>query len=238
MDKSPQRIERLFDSIAPWYDFLNHFLSLGIDRSWRRFTAKKLLNADIVNGDVLDICCGTGDLTFALIKQYQRCRNGERSFYGIDFSEEMVNRAGKKAVKRSIIPSFSKGDALHLPFEDNRFAVVTNAFGLRNVSDTHEGLKEMVRVCKPGGLVGVLDFSMPTLPVLRQLYRFYFTVVLPRLGNWFAKNDDAAYRYLPESVLAFDSPQQLAERMRQLGLTDIHIQPLTFGIAALVYGKT
>jgi demethylmenaquinone methyltransferase/2-methoxy-6-polyprenyl-1,4-benzoquinol methylase len=237
MDKSPQRIERLFDSIAPWYDFLNHFLSLGIDLSWRRFTARRLINSGTVSGDVLDVCCGTGDLTFALREQYGRVLNGERSFYGIDFSEEMISRAKQKAVRRSTIPSFSKGDALHLPFEDNRFAVVANAFGLRNVSDTQAGLAEMVRVCKPGGTVGVLDFSMPTLPILRQLYRFYFTLVLPRLGNWFAKNNDAAYRYLPESVLAFDSPQQLAGRMKKLGLEDIHIKPLTFGIAALVYGK-
>lgn len=218
----------MFDSIAPWYDFLNHFLSLGIDRRWRAFTARQLINADTIDGDVLDVCCGTGDLTLAL----QR-RQPQRSYYGIDFSEAMIERAKRKT--GTLI--FSTGDALHLPFDDNRFAVIANAFGLRNVCDTQGGLAEMVRVCKADGTVAVLDFSMPVLPVLRQLYRFYFTSVLPRIGEWFAGNRNAAYRYLPQSVLAFDSPQQLAGRMEQLGLQNIRIQSLTFGIAALVWGR-
>jgi demethylmenaquinone methyltransferase/2-methoxy-6-polyprenyl-1,4-benzoquinol methylase len=250
MDKSPQKIQRMFDSIAPRYDFLNHFLSFGMDYYWRSFAVRQVLNTGTPDGDILDVCCGTGDLTFAL---YKRCP--ARRYYGIDFSEAMIVQAKRKTVR--YIPasdnivsdggaaSFATGDALHLPFEENRFAAVTNAFGLRNVSDTQGGLAEMVRVCKAGGTVAILDFSMPAMPVLRQLYRFYFTAVLPRIGERFVRNSAggntqigaAAYRYLPESVSAFDSPQRIAERMRQLGADDIRIRPLTFGIAALVWGK-
>ena len=166
----------------------------------------------------------------------------ERTNDGIDFTPEMIDIAQKKAL---LFPScgrqptlhFSVGDALSLPFEDDQFAVVAVAFGLRNLCDHQQGLAEMVRVCKPGGTVAVLDFSMPTLPILRQCYRFYFRILLPRLGQWFAKNPDQAYRYLPESVLQFDQPEQLAERLTQLGITNVQMKPMTFGIVTLVWGQ-
>jgi demethylmenaquinone methyltransferase/2-methoxy-6-polyprenyl-1,4-benzoquinol methylase len=183
----------------------------------------------------LDVCCGTGDLSLAFLKRQQQCKMN-RTNYGIDFSPEMIEIAHRKAQRHSTL-QFSVGDALELPFENNRFALVAVAFGLRNVHDTQRGLAEMVRTCKPDGTVAVLDFSMPTLPILRHLYQFYFCVLLPRLGHWIAKKDeDQAYDYLTESVLQFDRPQQLAERLEQLGMVDVQIKPMTLGIVTLTWG--
>jgi demethylmenaquinone methyltransferase/2-methoxy-6-polyprenyl-1,4-benzoquinol methylase len=235
VDKSPDRIRRMFGAIAPRYDLINHILTFGIDHWWRTFTARKLLHHQTPEGNVLDICCGTGELSLAFGKRQQTLKT-ERTNFGIDFSPEMIEIARKKTQHR---PSFhfSVGDALELPFEDNQFAVVAVAFGLRNLYDHQQGLTEMVRVCKPGGTIAVLDFSMPTLPVLRSLYRIYFLTFLPKLGEWFGKNQDQAYRYLPESVLQFDSPVQLANQLTQLGVEEVQRQPMTFGIVTLVWGK-
>jgi len=235
VDKSPERIRRMFGTIAHRYDLINRVLTLGIDHWWRTSTARKLLHEQAICGDILDVCCGTGELSLAFLKQQQKM-GGERKIYGIDFSPEMIEVAQRKA-KHSPNLEFSIGDALDLPFEDDRFAVVAVAFGLRNLCDTQQGLAEMVRVCKPGGTVAVLDFSMPTLPIVRQCYRFYFHTVLPRLGQWFAKNQDQAYHYLPESVLQFDQPDQLTCRLTQLGIADIQIKPMTCGIVTLVLGR-
>jgi len=235
VDKSPQRIRRMFGTIAHRYDLINRVLTLGIDSSWRKRTARKLLDDQTIDGDVLDVCCGTGELSFAFVKQQQKI-GSERKNYGIDFTPEMIDIAHKKG-KRHHNLHFSIGDALSLPVDTDHFAIVAVAFGLRNLCDHQQGLAEMVRVCKPGGTVAVLDFSMPTLPVLRQCYRFYFCTLLPRFGQWFAKNPDQAYRYLPESVLQFDQPAQLAERLTQLGITDVQMKPMTFGIVTLVWGR-
>jgi len=250
VDKSPERIRRMFGTIAYRYDLINNVLTLGIDRLWRKRTVQKLLHDQTADGDILDVCCGTGELSLAFLKQQQKERRAyaiRRDIYGIDFTPEMIEIAQRKAKRCSLPPggqqhtfwqpTFSVGDALGLPFEDDRFAMVAIAFGLRNLCDHQQGLVEMVRVCKPGGIVAVLDFSMPTLPILRQCYRFYFHTVLPRLGQWFAKNPDRAYSYLPESVLHFDQPAQLAERLAQLGVTDVQMKPMTFGIVTLVCGR-
>ena len=233
VDKSPERIRQMFDAVAPRYDFLNHLLSFGMDRSWRSRTARQLIQS--LEGDVLDVCCGTGDLSLAFLKRQQK-QKIEQTIYGVDFSPEMLEIARKKSQHFSSL-HFSPADALDLPFEENRFALVAVAFGLRNVHDTQRGLAEMIRVCKPGGTVAVLDFSLPTLPILRHLYQFYFRVVLPRLGQWIGKNRDLAYHYLTESVLQFDRPEQLTERLKQLGMLDVHIKPMTFGIVTLVWGQ-
>ncbi|MDR0328870.1 MAG: bifunctional demethylmenaquinone methyltransferase/2-methoxy-6-polyprenyl-1,4-benzoquinol methylase UbiE [Planctomycetaceae bacterium] len=234
VDKSPERIRRMFGKVAPRYDMMNRLLSLGIDRWWRRVAARQLLHDQTPCGDVLDVCCGTGDLSLALEKWQQQLKT-QRTIFGIDFSLEMIDIALRKA-KGNVHFQFSVGDATELPFDDDRFAVVTVAFGLRNVSDTACGLAEMVRVCRPGGTVAVLEFSMPTLPILRHCYRFYFCTLLPKLGEWFVKNQDQAYLYLSESVRQFDRPEQLANRLRELGIRDVQTQSMTFGIATLVWG--
>ena len=240
VDKSPERIRRMFGSIAHRYDLINNVLTLGIDRLWRKRTARQLIHSQTIEGDVLDVCCGTGELSLAFVKQQKN--SAERAYYGIDFTPEMIDVAQKKA-KRCRLPSssqqpiFSVGDALSLPFEDDRFAVVAVAFGLRNLCDAQQGLAEMIRTCKEGGTIAVLDFSMPTLPIVRQCYRFYFRTLLPRLGQWCAKNPDQAYGYLPESVLQFDQPAQLAERLTQFGITNVQMKPMTFGIVTLIWGE-
>ncbi|MDR2704760.1 MAG: bifunctional demethylmenaquinone methyltransferase/2-methoxy-6-polyprenyl-1,4-benzoquinol methylase UbiE [Planctomycetaceae bacterium] len=237
-DKSPEKIRRMFDSIAPWYDFLNHFFSLGIDRRWRHIAVKRLLNKTTPKSPILDVCCGTGDLTLEFLKQTKRIKDCE--FYGIDFSSEMVNiglRKIKTYQNNGIPIQFTVGDALNLPFESDSFAIVASAFGLRNVGNTEQGLSEMFRVCKPDGMIAVLEFSMPQQPVLSTAYRFYFRSILPCLGQLLARNQDNAYGYLPESVLAFDEPKQLVRRLQLLGVTDIQVQPLTFGIATFIWGR-
>ena len=234
VDKSPERIRRMFGTIAHRYDLINNVFTIGIDRSWRKRTARQLVQNQTINGDVLDVCCGTGELSLAFIKQQKRT-GMVRNNYGIDFTPEMIDIAQKKGNRYPHL-HFSVGDALSLPFESDRFAIVAVAFGLRNLCDHQQGLSEMYRVCKAGGTVAVLDFSMPTLPVFRQCYRFYFGTVLPRLGQWFSKNRDRAYHYLPESVLQFDKPAQLAERLTQLGVVNVQMKPMTFGIVTLVWG--
>jgi demethylmenaquinone methyltransferase/2-methoxy-6-polyprenyl-1,4-benzoquinol methylase len=243
LDKSPEKIRRMFDSIAPWYDFLNHFFSFGIDQYWRRFTAKQLFNETTPEGAVLDVCCGTGDLTLAFLRRINRQQTQSqtkktterRSIFCIDFSPEMI-AVGKRKLNGNDSVCFSVGDALSLPFDNDSFAVAATAFGLRNVNDIERSLSEMVRVCKPGGMVAVLEFSMPTLPVLSALYRFYFRSILPRIGQLLARNRDNAYHYLPESVLTFDEPAQLVQRLQSLGVANLQTQPLTFGIVTLTWG--
>ncbi|MCL2005945.1 MAG: bifunctional demethylmenaquinone methyltransferase/2-methoxy-6-polyprenyl-1,4-benzoquinol methylase UbiE [Planctomycetaceae bacterium] len=252
VDKSPQRIRRMFGTIAPRYDLINRILTLGIDSRWRRNTAQMLLNEQTSEGDVLDVCCGTGELSLAfhkiIVKRHPKQQDPQsaprnsvncsttRNVIGIDFSPEMIAVAHAKTRNQSGL-HFAEGDALHLPFENNRFAVVAVAFGLRNVCDPQRSLAEMIRVCKPGGLVAVLDFSMPTLPIVRQCYRFYFRTVLPCLGQWLGKNQDEAYHYLPASVLQFDKPEQLGERLQQQGVCDVRMLPMTLGIVTLVWGR-
>jgi len=230
VDKSPEKIRRMFGSIAPWYDFLNRLLSLRLDVSWRRRCTDRLLAAASVDGPILDVCTGTADLALTLWK-----RQRQRKVFGVDFSPEMIDIGKKKARNTDI--ELSVGDALNLPFTDESFAAVCVAFGLRNVGDTDRGLAEMVRVCKSGGVVVVLEFSMPTLPILSELYRFYFRTVLPRIGQWLAKNKDDAYTYLPESVLQFDDPQRLTDRMRAAGLVDVDVRSLTLGAVTLQVGR-
>ncbi len=233
----------MFNAIAPWYDFLNHFLSLGIDRRWRRRTAREVLAETTPPGPVLDVCCGTADLTLEMIRRQDRF-DAPRDFMGLDFSEEMLEIGRRKCERQIKRPlrnvgqvRLEAGDALALPFEMDRFAVVTVAFGLRNVAQTQQGVAEMIRVCRPGGTVAILEFSMPTFPVIAGLYRFYFRQVLPRLGQWFSRSGDDAYRYLPESVASFVTPEELCRELRERGLVEVRSLPMTFGIATLTMGR-
>lgn len=254
VDKTPDRIQTMFDGLAPWYDFLNHAFSLGIDRRWRRRTTSMLLTPDLPEGPILDVCCGTGDLSFALhqrseqlSKSHNSVQHPPRKVHGVDFSSGMIDIAQKKITRKKNSDAatgrtldsieFVIGDALDLPFESRCFAAVANAFGLRNVGETQRGLAEMVRVCRPGGKVVVLEFSMPTLAIFRIPYQIYFRGVMPIIGQFISQNRDGAYRYFTESVLQFDSPVRLVERLESLGLVDIRTIPLTFGIATLTVGR-
>lgn len=242
VDKSGERVREMFRQIAPRYDLMNHVLSLNIDRWWRSRTVRLIRDELEVDGPILDVCCGTGDLAIALASDAEL----NRSVVGTDFCGAMLEIARKKddpqkrrggeSANRPAIP-FLEADSMALPFPDSEFAAVTVAFGLRNVSDTDRGIAEMVRVCKPGGLVVVLEFSKPTAPGLKQTYGFYFRQVLPRIGQWMASNDKSAYEYLPQSVSEFPSGQALCDRMEAAGLQGVHHTPLTLGVATIYVGK-
>ena len=231
LDKSNQRVRDMFGQIAPNYDRLNHLLSLNIDRLWRRRVVQLLR----VGGPapILDVCTGTGELAVAL-----RGRVGPSvRVVGSDFCHPMLAIGVEKSRRRpDQHVAFIEADSQRLPFADDTFQCVTVAFGLRNVADTDRGLREMVRVCQPGGQVAVLEFSKPTAPVLKQTYTFYFRHILPRIGQWMARNDRDAYEYLPESVSAFPSGDELVAKMEANGMRNVHMHPMTFGVATLYEG--
>ena len=231
LDKREVRIRRMFGQIAPWYDFLNHALSLNIDKRWRRKTTRLVPPQPAEAGPILDLCTGTGDLALA----YARASNGAVPIVGADFCHEMLVRASEKAAKAPCI-RFVEADAQALPFPDNTFQIVTVAFGLRNVTDTDRGLAEMVRVARPGGRIAILEFSRPRNRVFGPLFTFYFRHVLPRVGQLLSRSAENAYKYLPESALRFPDYEALAEKMRVHGLLDVHFTPFTFGIATLYTG--
>ena len=233
IDKSGERVQRMFGEIAPHYDRMNHLLSLNVDRYWRSWTVKQL--APVAGEPILDVCTGTGDLAIALA----RATGGKSEIVAADFCREMleIGRGKQAAMKIGPELTFVEADAQRLPFEDERFAIVSVAFGLRNVADTDRGLAEMTRVCRPGGQVAVLEFSTPRWQPLRAIYLLYFRHVLPRVGQFFARNKSDAYEYLPATVAQFPDGERFAERMRAVGLKNIKYWPLTFGIATLYVGR-
>ena len=220
----------MFGEIAPKYDRMNHLLSMNVDRYWRWRAVRKL--APNRNDPILDVCTGTGDLAFA----FHRYTAGEVPVIGSDFCFQMLEVGEQKKQKTGQKISFVEADAQNLPFGDNHFQIVSAAFGLRNVADTDQGLREMTRVCKPGGQVAVLEFSVPRRQPIKGLYGWYFRNVLPKVGQLLAQNDSSAYNYLPDSVGEFPCYEQLTERMLQAGLSSAKFYPLTFGIATLYIG--
>jgi demethylmenaquinone methyltransferase/2-methoxy-6-polyprenyl-1,4-benzoquinol methylase len=232
LDKRETRIRRMFGEIAPRYDLLNHLLSLNVDRYWRWRTTR--LVPPVGDAPILDLCTGTGDLALA----YDRAAGGAVAVVGADFCHPMLVRAVAKTGRRGAAGRvrYVEADAQRLPFLDEEFQIVTVAFGLRNVTDTDRGLTEMVRVTKPGGRVAILEFSKPRHWLFGRMYRFYFSHILPWVGQWFSHSPDSAYHYLPASVQEFPDYEALADRLRQHGLTDVHFHPLTFGIATLYVG--
>jgi demethylmenaquinone methyltransferase/2-methoxy-6-polyprenyl-1,4-benzoquinol methylase len=221
-------VRAMFDRIAPRYDLLNRTMTAGLDGRWRRAAAAA---ADLAAGDrALDCCTGTGDLAFALADRV--AETGE--VVGVDFAPEMIARARDKAARRGLPVRFEVGDVLDLPFEDDRFDAATVAFGIRNVDDLHAGLREMVRVVRPGGRVVVLEITTPAR--LRAFYALWFDRVVPHLGSVLGR-DGAAYSYLPASVRRFPEPPELAARMAAAGLRDVRWRPLAAGIVALHHGR-
>jgi demethylmenaquinone methyltransferase / 2-methoxy-6-polyprenyl-1,4-benzoquinol methylase len=216
-------------------------LSLGIDRSWRRRTVR--LVPPEGDGPILDVCTGTADLALA----YWRASKGSVAVFGTDFCPPMLAVGREKCQRAEALAASGacgvrsitllEADTLHLPFPDGMFQIVCVAFGLRNVSDTDAGLREMARVCRPGGRVAVLEFSTPTAWPLGAIYGWYFRRVLPRIGQALARNTSAAYNYLPQSVGQFPQAEALAERMGAAGLAEVAYHRFTFGVATLYVGK-
>jgi demethylmenaquinone methyltransferase/2-methoxy-6-polyprenyl-1,4-benzoquinol methylase len=232
VDKSPERIRRMFGEIAGRYDLLNHLLSFQVDRYWRWRTVRRV--RPVGGGPVLDVCTGTGDLALA----YRRHDRSGVRVVGADFCHPMLVRglAKSRAADGDLPVDFIEADATRLPFASDVFEVVSVAFGIRNVADCGRGIGEMVRVCRRGGQVAVLEFSAPERQPMRSLYGWYLRWVLPRLGQWISGSRQKAYDYLPASVAEFPAGETFAALMRRAGLSNVVIVPLTFGIATLYVG--
>jgi demethylmenaquinone methyltransferase / 2-methoxy-6-polyprenyl-1,4-benzoquinol methylase len=228
-----QAVREMFTSIAPRYDLLNHVLSCNIDRLWWRRTARTFSQIlTRAEARALDLCCGTGDMTFALRREAGK---SSPEILGADFSHAMLRRAAAKSQDVHRAPSWIEADALNLPFPSAHFDLVTSAFGFRNLADYDAGLREIFRVLRPGGEVGILDFSEPD-GLLGSLYRFYFKQVLPRIGTMIS-GVRGPYAYLPASVERFPGPQEMLARMKHVGFMEVSWTPYSFGIAGLYRGK-
>ena len=235
--EAEQQVREMFSRIAPRYDFLNHFLSLSFDRLWRRRTAQRF--AQILrrpDAQILDVCCGTGDLAFALDHAREKvlcyAAGTRRSIVGSDFAEPMLGLAREKAAKRKMATRCLAADALELPFADASFDLVTTAFGFRNLTNYERGLREFARVLRPRGELGILEFAEPRSGMLAMIYRFYFNRILPRIGGAIS-GSGAAYSYLPESVRKFPAPEMLNELMERAGFRDVVYERWTGGIVTL-----
>jgi len=229
VDKSGSRIRQMFGEIAGRYDFMNHFLSAGTDVYWRWRTVR--LSQPFNTSPILDVCTGTGDLAFA----YRKAVTSDVSIFATDFTHGMLRLAEQKRTDRDVV--FLEADTMSLPFPSDMFQIVSVAFGLRNVASTVGGLKEMARVCEPGGKVVVLEFSLPDNRMLSRVYQWYFRNVLPRLGQLLVRNRQAAYEYLPQSVSEFPSGSALTALMSEAGLVKTSYHTLTGGIATLYIGN-
>ena len=225
-------VREMFTSIAPRYDLLNHMLSFSVDRLWW-WRAARTFDGILERPEtrVLDVCCGTGDMTFAL---RQRAGGGSAQILGTDFSHAMLQRASSKSVARTGL-RWIEADALRLPLPDAQFHLVTAAFGFRNLADYDAGLREIVRVLRPGGECGILDFGEPS-GLIGKLYRIYFKRILPTVGTLIS-GVKGPYAYLPASVERFPAPEEMLERMRRAGFNEATWTPYTFGIAGLYHGK-
>lgn len=221
----PKQVRAMFARISGRYDLLNHLLSAGIDRSWRRAAVAQA--GDLAGRVVVDACCGTGDLSAEF------ARRGA-AVLGVDFTPEMLAHAGPKLRRQRAV--FANGDAMRLPLRSRCADVAAVAFGVRNLADARAGLAELARVTKPGGRVLVLEFTTPRGWLLGRLYRWYFTRVLPTLGRIVSKDDDA-YLYLPRTVLAWPAPEEFQRQFESVGLVDCGYRSLTRGIACLHWGR-
>ena len=222
-------VQQMFDIIAPKYDLLNHILSVGIDRWWWS-RAARTFRAILERPEAvaLDLCCGTGDMTLALLK-HRPGSSFDAPILAVDFSHQMLSRGAEKFSPHNIIPI--EADALHLPIASNSIDLVTSAFGFRNLSNYEAGLAELHRILRPGGQIGILDFNQPT-GLTGSLYNLYFKQILPRFGG-LVSGDPAAYTYLPESVARFPRPARMIELIVSAGFTNSTWTSYTFGTAGL-----
>lgn len=222
-------VREMFGRIAPRYDLLNHLLSLDIDKAWRWRVAKRF-SATLRDprARVLDLCCGTGDLALAFRKEAPT----GAEIVGSDFVPEMLDRARAKAAASRANVTFVEADALALPFGDAGFDLVSCSFGFRNLANYERGLREILRVLKPGGAVAILEFAEPRGKLFGSVYRFYFRRVLPLLGGLISGNG-SAYTYLPSSVSKFPSPESLQEQFAAAGYVEAGFERWTGGIVTL-----
>ena len=224
-----EKVASMFDSIASHYDLLNRVLSFGIDKRWRKKVINQLV--DIHPKQLLDIATGTGDLALEAV------RLNPRKIVGLDISEGML-AIGRQKIKQKHLDtmiSLEKGDSTNIPFSDNSFDAVTVAFGVRNFDDLEKGLREMLRVTKPGGKVVILEFSMPEKFPIKQLYSFYSRKIMPVIGQLLSRQR-AAYEYLPDSVRQFPHGKAFIKIMHVCGYEDTNVTSLTFGIASIYSG--
>lgn len=233
-----EKIQQMFDSIAPGYDAFNHLTSLGADRAWRRRALR-----EVIGPRVLDEACGTGDFAIAIAK-HLRNRGQSASVVGVDISEGMLEVMRRKieaaglndaAAGRGTTVHAETGDCCALQFPDASFDTVTVAFGVRNFEDREKALQEVLRVLRPGGHFVMLELGIPRNPIIRAAYKFYFTRIMPLVGAGISK-DKAAYKYLPASVLNFPKPQDWTATMQKAGFAEVRHRPLSLGICNLFTG--
>ncbi len=221
-----QQVEQMFDNISHKYDFLNHLLSMGIDKGWRRKIIRMMKPHR--PRTVLDVATGTGDLAVLEARELEDVR-----VTGFDLSQGMLNVAAEKVRKLGLDNvELIRGDAEHMPFADNSFDAITVAFGVRNFENLQKGLAEMLRVLRPGGYVYILEFSQPERFPFKQLYGLYSKHLLPLLGRLIS-GDPAAYTYLPESIAVFPYGNQMMDILKKTGYQPVEFHPVTFGIATI-----
>lgn len=221
-------VKYIFNDISKSYDFLNHFLSLGIDIVWR----KKFINTLSIkeNDKILDVATGTGDVAFTIRKNFNV------SITGLDLSKNMLDIAERKAKKFDMTDiDFIEGDAEEIPFEDNTFDILVISYGLRNLGNYNKGISEFRRVLKEDGELGILEFFEPRSTFVSKIFKFYFNKILPRIASFFSNSK--AYRYLPESVQNFKSHKELEKNLKEAGFNNISIKNLTFGITSIINAK-
>jgi demethylmenaquinone methyltransferase/2-methoxy-6-polyprenyl-1,4-benzoquinol methylase len=234
------RVREMFSRIAPRYDFLNHLLSFSFDRRWRRNVAERFsMLLAYPDARILDLCCGTGDLAFALWRQSLKASGASHPpcrVFGSDFAMPMVERAAWKGRRRATDVLFLAADSLSLPFANDSFHLVTVGFGFRNLANYEHGLAEIARVLVPGGQFGLLEFSEPEKGLGAALFRSYFRHILPRIGGVIS-GDASAYAYLPDSVSKFPSPDALAGWMMKAGFFKVEVHQWNFGSVAFHVGR-
>lgn len=231
-EQAARYVRGMFGRVAHRYDLLNHLLSFQIDRHWRATTVRRVEHIlRRPNLRVMDLCCGTGDLTLAL----EAAANPATRVFGSDFCHPMLIAAGRKSAQRRAVTHLFEGDALALPLPDRSLDLITVAFGFRNFANYRGGLRELGRVLKPGGMLAILEFSTPPNAVIRGLYGMYSKTILPAVGGLLSGSRDA-YTYLPESVSKFPIAEVLAAEMEAAGYTRVKFERMTFGVVALHTG--
>ncbi|MBQ6161268.1 MAG: bifunctional demethylmenaquinone methyltransferase/2-methoxy-6-polyprenyl-1,4-benzoquinol methylase UbiE [Prevotella sp.] len=220
-------VEQMFDDIAPTYDKLNHILSLNVDKGWRRKAVRRIVATRPKH--VLDVACGTGDFAIALSQA------GVEKVTGVDISQGMLDVGNAKVKALGLNIEMHVDDCEHLGIEDNTFDAVSVAFGVRNFEHLQRGLNDMQRVLRPGGLVCIVELSVPSNTLLRWAYKLYFLHILPFVGGLVSGNRNA-YRYLPESVLRFPKPDEVCRMLKEAGFRDVEAKAFTFGLCRMFTG--